>query len=205
MLFALQIGLAVSAQNLNAGWLPTINYNIGIKKGWKINGKLESRFNVQAPVYGLTDFQLGAAVKTRPNQSFSAAYLIRHEASFFSHRFIQQYTLVSKIRSLTFGQRYRADQTFNKLNATYRLRYRMTFILPFNGESIDPKEFYFKGNNEYFLSYRNQLTAEFRIAPAVGYQFEQSEIELGLDYRYSGIGAATRQQVWLTTALYFSI
>lgn len=198
-------GLSGNAQSLNAGWLPTINYNIDLKRGWKINGKLESRFNFQSPIYGLTDLQVGAAVKTRPNQSFSVAYLIRHEESLLSHRFIQQYTLVNKFRSLSFGQRFRADQTLNSSNQTYRLRYRMTFILPFNGEAVDVQEFYFKGNNEYFVSYRNQLTAEFRIAPAVGFQLTKSEIELGLDYRFSGIGSVTRQQIWLSTAFYFNI
>src|SRR5690606_26582727 len=125
-------------------------------KYWKVNSKLEGRqiFFKNPYPEGESEFEFERAdleiVATRSlnTGSIGGGYLIRRQDGNFIHRAIQQYSITQKLTALRISHRLRTDQTFEKdEDVQFRLRYRISFEKPLNGQEIDPKEFYLKFNN----------------------------------------------------------
>jgi len=178
------------------GLLPTLNVNKKFKNRWKVNLKLESRQILKEGIiqeknnfdyqYALTDIALVASKKIGLNNAFAFGYLIRFREERVIHRSIQQFSLVKKYANFRMAHRFASDQSFEKNeDAQYRLRYRMAFEFPLNGQAIDTKEFYLKINNEYLNIFQNKNhDLEVRLVPLLGYVITDSnKIELGLDQR----------------------
>ena len=77
-----------------------------------------------------------------------------------------------------------------------------------NGESIDPKEFYLKFNNEYLNAFeRREYDLEIRFSPLLGLKLnERNQLELGLDYRLdSFLENKTRNHFWTSINWYLKL
>src|SRR5690606_24441681 len=100
------------------------------------------------------------------------------------------------------------DQTFEKdEDVQFRLRYRISFEKPLNGQEIDPKEFYLKFNNEYFgILKSSKGNLEIRALASLGYNIsDKNKIETGIDYRAEDlIDSKTTHKVFLNIGWYHS-
>ena len=208
------------AQNsYQLGLLPSVNINKKLPNDWKLNVKTESRqelksglFNVPTSFqydYLLTDFSFIIAKKVNINKSLAIGYLIRAKEGEIIHRIIQQFIITKSYSSLRLAHRFSSDQTLEKNERTeYRLRYRLSASIPTNGQSIDPKEFYLKINNEYLNAWQGKdYDIEIRIVPHLGYKFSDvNKVELGLDYRLNSfLNNSSRNRFWTAINWYIAI
>lgn len=210
---------SISQSTYQWGVLPSVNLNKKLKNDWSLNTKVEGRHMFQSGEingvffeknkYVLTDFSLILAKKVGLNSRVGAGYLIRVEGAELSHRFIQQYIIVQKLARFRFAHRFLADQTISETERPqFRIRYRMTSEIPLNGESVDPKEFYVKLNNEYVNSLQaKEYDLEIRLIPLLGYGFSDIlKMETGLDYRVNSfLHNSTRNSYWITLNFFIEL
>lgn len=201
------------------GLLPSLNLNQKFNKGWRLNYRAESRLSgaegkfseplVSDARHELTDLSIIGSRKVGLNNTLAAGYLFRMEQSGITQRTIQQYTLVNSYNSFRLAQRFSADQTFSKTEAAeFRLRYRLSFDIPLNGQEVDDREFYLKINNEYLNSLQGGgYGLEIRVVPSLGFAFnDDSKIELGIDYRLSDFLKGPAESVfWLPLTWFIGI
>lgn len=185
----------LSQDRYRIGLLPQVNVNLPLATNWRLNTKVESRPLISAGEWGsqlsdfeyrLTDLSILAARKIGPGQSISGGYLLRSLPGEFRHRLIQQYAFTQTFSAFRLGHRLVSDQTFAPTAPTIiRFRYRLSFELPFNGQSVDPAEFYLKLSHEYLNILQSRTyDLEIRGMPTLGYLIsDHSKLELGLDYR----------------------
>lgn len=223
-LFLMFLGLLYvntpQAQNIyRFGALPSLNINNKFQNGWSLNSRVESRqlmssgdFQGNSNTeyrYILTDFSFITAKKVGLNSRISGGYLFRLRETEIIHRLIQQYTMVQKMNGFRLAHRFSSDQTFaNGEFPEFRLRYRLTSEIPLNGESVDPKEFYIKINNEYLKSWQaTDYDFEIRIVPLLGYNIkDNNKIEAGLDYRVNSfLNNNTLHSFWLSLNWFIEI
>lgn len=209
----------VVAQNTYIiGFLPQVNTEISFSDRWKLNTKLEARqiiteghsknlFN-GAGRYERTDLEMIVNRNLGAQSAVGLGYLIRLEEGKFIHRFIQQYSVVQKFTSFRLAHRFRTDETFeNDEYSIVRARYRASLEKPLNGQSVDPKEFYLKLNNEYLLVLEDAIfNLEIRGLAVLGYSFSnKNKMECGFDYRASElISTDNEQQLWFNLGWYQS-
>ncbi|NQX77967.1 DUF2490 domain-containing protein [Gilvibacter sp.] len=201
------------------GILPAINLNKGLKQGYKINFKVESRqtfeqglFEDDNPFeydYILTDFTTLLAKKVAYNKTVTVGYLFRVRGDQIVHRSIQQYIWTNNLPRFRLSHRIAADQTFNSQSAPeFRLRYRLASQIPFNGETVDPKEFYVKVNNEYLNQFESgSYDLEVRLTPFLGYSItDKKKLEFGLDYRVNSfLDGPASHRFWIALNYYLSL
>jgi len=229
LLFSL---LLLAAQNGNAeslyrvGTMPSVNINFGLPNNWALHFKTESRLLFQSGQFGkepirdfdylLSDISMIVSKKTSLNTNLAGGYLIRILENQAIHRTIQQFSIVRQFNSFRLAHRFSADQSFNLSPngefqfkyVEYRLRYRIAAEFPLNGQSVNPREFYLKINNEYLYGWQNsESDVEIRIVPLLGYNFvDKSKLELGLDYRLdSFLNSTARNSFWLSINWFFRI
>jgi len=158
----------------------------------------------------LTDLSVLGSRKIGLNMKITGGYLLRFRNNNLFHRAIQQFSMVSLLRSLRLGHRFASDQTFsggNNADTEVRLRYRLATEIPLQGESLEPKENYLKINQEYlnaFQSGRHGL--EIRTGFFLGnYLSRKNILEYGIDYRIGSIFANStiKHAIWLRLNWYF--
>lgn len=201
------------------GILPSLNINQKLADPWRINYKIESRLSAAkgdfsesfrvVPRHLLTDVSALISRKTGLNNTLAAGYLIRLEEGGAGHRLLQQYTMVRKYTSFRVGHRIATDQTFIKNEPTeVRLRYRVAFDIPLNGQEVDDGEFYLKLNQELLNSWRGgSYDLEVRLVPLLGYAInDANKVELGLDYRLRRFlkGGPSDQSLWMPVTWFIS-
>lgn len=210
---------AFSQQTFQVGVLPAVNLNVKVKKDWAFNTKIESRQLLQSGEfkgsvdkkykYVLTDFSLIAGKKVGLNSRIGAGYLIRLEEGEQIHRFIQQFIIVKRMSGYRLAHRFLSDQTLSKIETPqFRFRYRITSEIPLNGESVDPKEFYLKLNNEYINSFQDAAyDLEIRLVPLLGYDLaDNNKIEMGLDYRVNSfLKSRSEHSFWVSLNWFIEI
>lgn len=209
---------AVHAQeNSQFGTIPSLNLRKSFSNDWKLNFQLASRqqfsknqSNVKMGYdYLLTDISMIAAKKTGLNNAFASGYLVRLENGDASHRFIEQFSIVSRYNGFRLSHRFRADLTLNRTKSPEtRLRYRITPEIPLSGLAVDENEFYTKISNEYVISFQsNEQDLEIRLVPSLGYRFDKSNrLEVGLDSRIdSFLNNNTRKRFWLVFNWYATL
>ena len=218
IVFLLLVYKGYTQSNYQAGILPGINFNKKLEKDWSINFKIESRHlleegeiganNSTNYTYLFTDFSWVVSKKIKMNQSIAGGYLIRIRNQKPTHRFIQQYTITKNYTGFRLSHRFVADETFDEGESIQlRLRYRISTLFPFRGQSIDPREYYLKINHEYLNSFqRNEYDLEVRLIPFLGYAFTHSnKLEMGLDYRINSfLESNTSNRFWLSINWYIS-
>ena len=219
ILFVLLVNIVFSQQTYQLGILPSFNLNTKLKNDWSVNTKIESRQLLQRGEWGgaadkqynyvLTDLSLIAGKKIGLNSRVGAGYLIRLEEGQRIHRFIQQFIIVQRKSGYRLAHRFLTDQTFSKIESPqFRLRYRITAEIPLNGESVDPKEFYLKLNNEYLNSFQSpDYDLELRLVPLLGYDIAaNNKLEMGLDYRVNSfLNQKAEHSFWVSLNWFIEI
>ena len=159
--------------------------------------------------YNLTDLSAFLNYKLNQHISFNLAYTLRVQRNLLSHRAIQQLLVNHQFKAFSLQQRLGFDQTFNVEDfAVYRMRYRLSFIIPLKGKSLEEKECYLNLANEYMGSTQNKvLDLEARIIPKLGYVVNKNnKFEFGLDYRVTNfIQGSARSVYWWNFTWYASI
>jgi hypothetical protein len=213
------IATANAQSTYQVGGLPSLNFNIKLKNGWSLNSKAESRQRFKIGIIGgearteydyiLTDLSFIAAKKVGLNSRLAGGYMIRFANGALYHRFIQQYIIVQQLPGLRLSHRISGDETFYQGSSPeFRLRYRISTEIPFNGEAVDPGEFYFKISNEYLNSWQaDEYDLEIRAIPLLGFDFTDNfKAETGLDYRISSfLNGNTKQIFWVALNFFLEI
>lgn len=201
------------------GTLPAVNLNKSFPSNWGLNLKWEARqvavpnlhaANPEVQVDGiLSDFSAVVSKKVGLQNALAGGYLLRLRSGQRIHRAIQQFTLLDKQGSLRMAHRITTDQTFEPQEPVeLRLRYRFTAEVPLNGTSADPKEFYFKVNQEQLNSWQSSdYDLEFRLVPQLGYIFsDDNKVEAGVDYRINSfIRSDSRSALFLNVSWFLKI
>lgn len=213
ILFAFYTLTSMAQNSCELGILPSININMKLHKDWSLNFKAESRqslikgdFNYD---YLLTDLYFAAAKKAGINTTVTAGYLMRISDEGIRNRTIQQFSFIKRYTGFILAHRLSADQTFQRDDYTeFRFRYRLSAELPLSGQSLDPKEFFLKLNNEYLNSfYAANYDLEIRGAAFLGYVLSpENKVELGLEYRIdSFVNSKPGSRFWIAINFYQSI
>lgn len=193
--------------------LPSLNINKKLPRDWSVNFKTESRQSLYREDfdydYLLTDFSMAVAKKTGISTSFVAGYLLRVAEEGLINRTIQQMNIIRRYVGFRVAHRISADQTFQEISdSEFRLRYRASAEIPLNGQSLDPKEFFLKLNNEYLNElYKGAYDLEIRGATYIGYTITPAnKMELGIDYRWdSFVTGSPRHRIFIGLNFYQSI
>lgn len=201
-----------------AGLIPKLNLSTRVSGDVKLTANIESRHALYERIetgddvfehsYRQLEASAIVSVKTRVNQSLSGGYTFIDRPGTDRHRFLQQYSIVSRFDAFRLGHRFASDQTFWDENLEIRARYRITLEMPFTGDRVDPKEFYFKSNNEYLLSFEdNNSDLEIRLVGLIGYEFNSTNsIEFGPGYRMQNFsGNGIDHALWFSFSWYFSV
>jgi hypothetical protein len=203
---------ASSQSRYQIGVLPTINMNKELENDWSLifntesrqlfqNGDFDGNHNTEYE-HVLTDVSLLIGKKVGLNSQIAGGYLIRFRNEEINHRAIQQFSMVRQKTGYTLALRIGADQTFSPVQSPeFRFRYRLTAEFPFNGQTADPKEFYFKGGIELLNKFQStDRILELRVVPVIGYTFNDwNKIEFGLDYRYDSFFSDDPVNIFWTT------
>jgi len=193
--------------------------NKKLQNNWKINLKIETRELLRegfgdressnAYQHLQSDYSILISKKNGFNYTVSAGYLVRIRPEETLHRMMQQISWVYDFSRFRIAQRLSTDQTFSSLRATnYRLRYRFTLLLPLNGDSVDPKEYYLKMNNEYLnILVDGSYDLEIRLVPLLGYKItDGNKLEFGIDYRVNSfLNNSTSNRFWLNFNWFISL
>jgi len=204
-------------KNEPGGSIISFNLNKSLSSQLQLNAKWESRIlllrqgasSEQGLQYQRSDLELIATVPAGLRAKAGGGLLLRMQQGRLQYRLVQQYALVRTHGPLKVGHRFRADQQFAAGRPPrFRLRYRISAQLPFSGEKVDIKEFYFKAANEYLPTLRAaNFDVEIRgllvlgFVPATGHK-----LEAGLDARLSGTLLASQSlQNWLALSWYIPL
>jgi len=168
------------------------------------DGAIDNKFN-----YLLSDIAVYGSRKIGLNNKLSGGYLISIRKGAISHRIVEQFTFITKLRNIRLGHRISSDQTFTEGGfPEIRLRYRVVSEFPLQGETVDINEFYLKISNEYLNSFQGgEYDLEVRLAFLPGFLISDiNKIELGPDYRISSFihNNATRA-LWIKMNWYIKI
>ena len=148
--FLLLCSLLFAQSSYQLGAIPRININQKLENNWKVNYKVESRVIISEGSitgasnsnfrYNLTDVSSLLSKKVGLNNSIALGYLARFREGAVDHRFMQQFTIVSKYNSFRLAHRFATDQTFRENRSdVFRFRYRIGVEIPFDGYSVDKK------------------------------------------------------------------
>lgn len=219
LLFVCFATIGFSQNRFQIGTLPTINLNKKLKNNWHLNFKSEFRQLFAAGVFGEdntsnyeyvhTDAAFVISKKVGLNNKLAGGFLLRFKDKSIIKRTIQQFTIINPFNSFRLGHRFASDQTFENQNPlALRLRYRITFDIPLNGQNTDANEWYLKFSNEYLNRFQStNYDLEVRLLPTLGYVFtDHNKLEVGLDYRINDfVNQDTRQRFWLAINWYISL
>ncbi|WP_462318009.1 DUF2490 domain-containing protein [Marinilabilia sp.] len=213
LLFILFPFEALAQSQNEIGFLPSINFNKKLPRDWAVNFKVESRQSLYKEGlkydYLLTDFALAGDKKIGINTKIAAGYLLSKFNGGIKNRFFQQLSMVKRYPTFKMAHRFSTDQTFEKdEDPEFRLRYRASAEVPLSGASLDPREFYFKINNEYLNALQaRDYDLEIRVAGFIGFVITPSnKLEIGIDNRIdSFVNGNSRNRMWLSLNLYQSI
>lgn len=202
--------------NYGLGSLLTVNFNQSVSSDWELNFRIESRISaatasssediVWSPEYILSDLALLASRKAGAGGKVAGGYLFRIEGNQTAHRFIQQYARVQRLDGWRLSQRFAADQTIGRADLPeWRLRFRLSAEIPFNGTSVDEGEGYFRMSQETLGKLEGpDADLEFRIVPLMGWVFSESHrLEWGIDYRIDEFIAGAPDQQWRLAIAWF--
>lgn len=188
---------------------PDISVNIKLNEHYTINSKVEAfqlyfeRDDATLPLwvnkFEGADLQLFITRRLNPFSRASLGYQYGFEpGNPGSHRFIQQYSRVSRFRDLTFGHRLRSDQTFyTDQAARLRLRYRISLEIPLQGQSLDPREFFLLVSDEVLYAYQETShSIENRFVFNAGYMINTAQkLQFGFDLRSENLQLLTNNKL----------
>jgi len=209
------------AQNRTySGFFPEAQLTFSPIKKLKITAKIESQHGLLSReesgnndweyYHDRTDFQGFVGTSINPFTSVAVGYQYRWDGEGQnSHRSIQQIGYIQPRTGFRLGHRLRADQTFSPTESPeFRLRYRIAFDIPLEGQKVDPGEYYFIASDEPIFGIQGgTLKIENRLVGSLGYYFgPKQKLEAGIDYRTDDfLDGGLRQRIWLKVGWYANI
>jgi hypothetical protein len=213
LLAGIEKGTAQS--NTTAGILPKLNIGLKLNGPFSLNLQAESR-NIyfesrdngwQNLIFDRAEFAGFLSYKAGAGTKVSLGYHLQFRNNQWSHRAIQQLSLVQRLESSRLGHRFSLEENFGEQTIqSARLRYRIVWERALSGERIDAGEWYVKIGNEYLLVFEpDPSSLEIRFVPVFGYEFNpKNKLELGPDIRYNGIFETTKNlQLFASMAWYY--
>ncbi len=197
------------AQEVNQyGLLPKITTSLKLSDNLKWVNSIESRTiiydNQWTFSHNLIDVSTLLSMKTASNQSLNLGYLARIRDGKIAHRLIQQYNIVNLADGYRLAHRLGIDQEFQQESSPrFRIRYRILYEKPLEGQKIDLLEFYLKLGVESLYNFKVD-DLEFRALPFLGYRLSSKDkIEVGVDYRWEELldGVRTNKN-WIRVTWY---
>jgi hypothetical protein len=186
------------AQQADIIWNPELSYS------WKSSDRLG--YNAKLSMFNsIPDFDNQGAIRyIEPQLSFSyglsagtkvgGGYYYRLSTPLvdgyqYEHRFLQQVGFISYIGDRRIAHRLRLEQRIRSSSYQNRLRYRLSYDFPLNGEKLDPGEKYLILKDEMMTAFnKNEADAENRASIGLGWYFDSKQkFELGLQYRIQDI------------------
>jgi len=107
----------------------------------------------------------------------------------YEHRFLQQIGYISFIGDRRLAHRFRLEQRVRSSTYQNRIRYRLSYDFPLQGERLDPGENYFIFKNELMTAFNaSAADAENRFSAGLGWFFNNRyKFEFNLQYRTQDI------------------
>ncbi|MBD3615559.1 MAG: DUF2490 domain-containing protein [Gracilimonas sp.] len=186
------------AQEADLIWSPELSYS------WKQSDRLG--FTAKVSMFNsLRDLDNKSAVQyieptltfsysTSPRVKLGGGYYYRNSTPFlpgyqYEHRFLEQIGFISFIGDKRIAHRLRAEQRVRSSSYQNRIRYRISYDFPLEGEKLDAGEKYFIVKNEMMSAFnKDAADAENRADIGLGWYFnEKQKFELGLQYRTQDI------------------
>lgn len=155
-----------------------------------------------------TDLMGFYGLKLNHSKSIALGVFHRIQDGANANRIIQQYALVSRVRSTRLAHRFRTDQTFTKgEDVELRFRYRIAAEFPLSGTTLEPKENYFVASNEPIFSLQSgEFEIENRLVLTLGRLLTAAQkVEVSADYRTDKfIQEGFRTRLWLKVGYFYS-
>ncbi|SHN15482.1 Protein of unknown function [Cyclobacterium lianum] len=204
----------------NFGLFPEFQIGFSAAENLKVTGKIESQHGMLDKTesneadwgyyHNQTDFQGFLGTSLNPFVAITAGYQYRVEPGRDnSHRSIQQVSFLQRASQYKVGHRVRTDQTFAPGEPIeYRLRYRISFEIPIEGQSLDPGEFFLVFSDEPIYSLQSgESGLENRLVAALGhYSKGKQKFQAGIDYRTDRFFEDDfRQRTWFKFGWYLSL
>ncbi|MFD2532413.1 DUF2490 domain-containing protein [Gracilimonas halophila] len=138
--------------------------------------------------------KLTFSYSTTPSIKIGGGYYYRNVTPFlpgnqYEHRFLEQIGFVSYIGDKRIAHRLRAEQRVRSSSYQNRIRYRLSYDFPLEGQKLDAGEKYFIIKNEMMSAFnKDEADAENRADIGLGWYFnDKQKFELGLQYRTQDI------------------
>ncbi|MGN8226634.1 DUF2490 domain-containing protein [Gracilimonas sp. BCB1] len=195
---AILLPVCAFSQQADLIWNPELSYS------WKSSDRLG--FNTKLSVFNsIRDFDNEGAIRyIEPQFTFSyglsagtkigGGYYYRLSTPMvdgyqYEHRFLQQVGFVSYLGDRRLAHRLRLEQRVRSSSYQNRLRYRLSYDFPLEGEKLDPGEKYLILKDEMMTAFNNdEADAENRASVGLGWYFNSKQkFELGLQYRTQDI------------------
>ena len=219
--FPFFISVSTTAQPTTiAQWDPGLSFTQKFLNRWSFNVNTLQRSDLAEYQSGekpsdfrwnLNETQFFATYGLLNNKKISGGYAFQIRSSepteFHEHRFMEQFAFVTyALTGKRIANRVRLEQRIRNSELTNRIRYRLGFDSPLNGEKLDPGEMYAIVTNEYLWSFnREEQSGENRLFAGVGWFFNQQyKLQTGLMYRLSRQRGSYRNILAISTVLYIN-
>lgn len=162
------------------------------------------RFNFEGKQLEIAHFSI---YEYNPGRSFGLGIQYRFKQTFNKTeedelRLMQQYTWTHNYANFKLKNRLRNEQRFYPSKKKYRLRYEFGFTFYLNESSS-----YFKAETEILIAWSKLQKPEFeeRISSVFGWQFQNYNLEVGLQYRLTDFTQQLGHELFLVTGLNISL
>lgn len=161
--------------------------------------KAEGQFFVTRKTYTGNKFSLGYVYSG--NDQFKPSIKIENRATL-------QYSFKTPFLGRKFSHRTRFENRFYPEAYFTRLRYRLSYSAPINGERLDEGEWYWIAQNEILWNFnKNDQDLEERLSIGLGWlPSKEQKLQLALEYRGSDINTNKVGHAFLiASSFYFGI
>jgi len=211
---------AVAQTNTQLQWEPSVSYTYKLSTRWAFNTNTLFRNRVveyngegaeRESEWTLNETQFWATYSIWKNSKVSGGYTFQSrltdEQFFDEHRLMEQFAFVIyALYGKRIANRVRLEQRIRESGYQNRLRYRVGFDSPLNGEELDPGELYGIVTNEVLYTFNSvQQGWENRLFGGIGWFFNQQyKLQTGIMYRVSKSGNRYQNVLSLSTVMYIN-
>lgn len=197
-------------------WEPGLSYTWTSGPRWNYNIQLETRNKLYEESatfdFQFYDLEFYGTRKFFNENSFTAGYLHRHKAPYddeqynYEHRFMQQLTLISFLVDNRIAHRIRLEQRIKSEEYENRIRYRLSYDFPLQGQSLNSGEKYLVISNELLSTFNAQnISFSNRTYLGLGWYINSKrKFENGVEARFEDIDESKRFLIFLTSKFFIN-
>ena len=222
LLFCLLMGGALAlAQSKPFVWQPEVDVNYQYNPDWN--------FNLGMSYRSVVDLSLGDFQGEINSNHIQWDVMANYRTGFISHlgigsmyrinqiagsnvrnefRLTEAYSVDISLGRLNLGNRFQADQRFRFDFNIFRFRYQLSLDFPWNGDRVDPGEFYSIFSTESLFSTSSAFGPlwDQRFTGVVGYELSESwKLQMTFEFRAEGYNVGLIQRYFLYTRVVYSI